>query len=301
MASDKDVTNYWVRNDINGDVAGPFSTAQMSDYLKTLPKDKFGFYKVKSSKWNDWKPLVSVIKEKSASGSSDAPSVPLNPPKAPVKSSTPPATPKVLAVEKSAPKKNPVSGGDDLKVSSTGGAGFWDADVKSDSKISVQIASPSTPKKGEEAVSEDFFGDALSKNEDSSFESSLNSIEKAKIGNVRQYPRFKVDVEVTFIGIGGEKFTTLTKDLSLGGMQFDAPVPMNMFEDSALVSLYNHNARQRFSANLLAVGDAKGFANRACFNYLSPKNLEILHEWLKSSEAILLKDERILALKKKKT
>ena len=95
MASDKDVTNYWVRNDINGDVAGPFSTAQMSDYLKTLPKDKFGFYKVKSSKWNDWKPLVSVIKEKSASGPSDAPSVPLNPPKAPVKSSTPPATPKV--------------------------------------------------------------------------------------------------------------------------------------------------------------------------------------------------------------
>jgi hypothetical protein len=293
-------TNYWVRNDINGDVAGPFTVAQMGEYLKTLPKDKFGYYKVKSSKWNDWKPLVSVIKEKGSS-SPAAPSA-SSPPKAPVAKAVPPATPNVKAKPSS---KSPVSSvRAESGISSTGGdSGFWDADQKSDSKI-AHISSPSSaaekPAQDEAASDDDFFGDALEKGENSTFDQEME-LQKHKITNSRQYPRFKVDVEITFLGAGGEKFVTLTKDLSLGGMQFQTPVPMNFFEESALVSLYNRTARQRFMANLMPVGNSKGFADRSFFNYLSPKHLELLHEWLKGGEAIPVQDERIVALKKKKT
>jgi hypothetical protein len=317
MSSDKEGMTFWVRNDVNGDVAGPFNSTQMSEHLKKLPKDKYPYYKVKSSKWNEWKPLVSVIKDKKG-----------GPPALPGKAA-PPATPKATSkvpvgedkkdagavsklknLFKSSPKEKPSDSEEDMEISSTGAeTGFWKAEEepKSDSGILETPTSSSLPQKqlkvGEPdrpAEPDDAFSDALASAENMSLESSLN-LEKAKLTNSRQYPRFELDVEVTFIGTGGENFITKTADLSLGGMRFKDPVPMNLFEESALVSLFYRPARQRFSANLMPVGDAKGFATRAFFNYLSPKNLELLHEWLKMGEAKALPDQRLVALKKKKS
>jgi hypothetical protein len=284
MAAEKDGSFYWVREQTSGDVAGPFTVAQVNEYVKKLPKEKLKGYAVKSSKWPDWKPLTSVIK--GGEGASASP-----PPAAP--SRVPPAIPKL------APKaaKPPAP-----KISSTSSdSGLWTAnpDSNSDSDIRTEgeLESPVLTK-GED--SDDPFSDALASAENVTLESSISVTDRAKISNSRQYPRFRVDVEVTFIGTNGESFVTKTRDLSLGGMQFEHPVPLNFFEDSALVSLFYRVARQRFTANLMPIAADKNVANRAVFNYLSPKNSETLHEWLKSGEAKAVPDSRLAALQKKK-
>ncbi len=261
---------FWIREEETGDVAGPFSITQMSEHLKKLPKDRLTAYTVKSSKWDDWRPLLSIIKDKSAGAGASPPPLPKPAPR------------------KAAPPKKAKSA-------------LWQNDPDSASQalgsVDLDLAGGNTDSDDEE---DDVFSDALLSAESANFESSISSLEKAKMTNSRQYTRYKVDVEVTFIGTNGEIFVTLTKDISLGGMQFEKPVPLNYFEDSALVSLFYRPARQRFSANLLPVAGENGFAARAYFNYLPPKNLELLHDWLKLGEAVPVPDGRIEALKKKK-